>query len=420
VGTIAITALPQASELIDGIAGLVGTQYGRLALVKLGLFFAALGLACVNRLVLTARLGSDVGRRQLIGSIAVEAVAGMCVVLAAAAMASSMPAAHAQPVWPFPWRPSLAAWAEPDSRAELVRLLAASTAGLALIVAGVFVRRIRIGAVCIAVLIVLPFLPALALLLVEAYPTSYAHSATGFSVAAITRGQALFPVFCAACHDPRNGSGGAADLTAPHVWEHLEGELFWRVTDGIADPRGAALMPAFGSTLPEDDRWALVDFVRARNAGLQVRSTGTWPGLVPAPETSVICDGSDAEELADLRDRVLLVTAGDFSVHGPALGRGGDGEPDRTIIRLIQHAAVRPAPGACIAAATKAWDAWAVIAGVSPDRFAGFLTIVDGRGWLRASLPPGTGIDRIRAAIADAHDHPLAAAAGRSPGPHRH
>jgi putative copper resistance protein D len=53
VGTIAVTALPQAGELIGGFPGLFGTQYGHMALIKLGLFCLALGLACINRLLLT-------------------------------------------------------------------------------------------------------------------------------------------------------------------------------------------------------------------------------------------------------------------------------------------------------------------------------------------------------------------------------
>ena len=121
VGTIAVTALPQAGELIGGFPQLIGTQYGHMALIKLCLFALALSLACFNRLVLTARLGAvtRTARRWLISSIAIEVAAVSCVVLAASAMASSPPAAHVQPVWPFASRPSLDAWEEPELRGEL-------------------------------------------------------------------------------------------------------------------------------------------------------------------------------------------------------------------------------------------------------------------------------------------------------------
>ncbi len=43
-------------------------------------------------------------------SIAAEMVLGALVVIAAAFLASLTPGTHEQPVWPFAWRPSLAAF----------------------------------------------------------------------------------------------------------------------------------------------------------------------------------------------------------------------------------------------------------------------------------------------------------------------
>ena len=224
VGTIAVTAIPQAGELIGGLGGLFGTTYGHFALIKIGLFVLALGLACANRLIFTARLGTVAGRRGLVCSIAIEALAVCCVVLAASAMASSTPAAHEQPLWPFAWRPSLDAWDEPDLRWELERLAIAVAAGLALIGASLVWRRFRLVALGLAVFVIAPFAPALDLLLVEAFPTSYFRSTTGFSVDSIAHGKTLFAARCAVCHDAQNGTGSGADLTAPHVWGHLDGE----------------------------------------------------------------------------------------------------------------------------------------------------------------------------------------------------
>jgi putative copper export protein/mono/diheme cytochrome c family protein len=405
VGTIAITALPQAGELIGGLPGLFGTQYGHMALIKLGFFALALGLACVNRLVLTTRLVSPrqgSARTWLIGSVAIEAVAVLCVVLAAAAMASSAPAAHEQPVWPFPWRPSLVAWNEPELRGELERLLIAGATGLALIGIGLALRRFRILAAVLAVVVVAPFAPALSLLLVEAFPTSYAQSTTGFSVDAIVRGKTLFAERCAACHDARNGTESGADLTAPHLWEHLDGELFWSITNGVVDPEGNALMPGFGSALTADDRWSLIDFIRARNVGMQVAKTGKWSPPVPAPATPLICAGRDADSLADLRGHVLLVIAdGDKAVTVPADGS------DVVTIELARGETGAPKTGECVAASATAWEAWGALAGVAPDGFAGYQAIVDGQGWLRAWLPPAATPELVWAAIADARDHPI-------------
>jgi putative copper export protein/mono/diheme cytochrome c family protein len=412
VGTIAVTALPQAGELIGGLPGLIGTQYGHLAAIKIGLFVLALGLACANRLVLTERLAAGAGRRGLIVSVAIETVAVSCVVLAAAAMASSAPAEHIQPVWPFAWRPSLVAWEEPELRGELTRLLIACGCGVALVCTSLILRRFRIVAVVIAMAVMAPFMPSLSLLLVEAFPTSYARSPTGFSVGAIVDGGTLFNERCAVCHVPQNGTGSAADLTAPHMWGHLDGELFWWITNGVADPEGAALMPAFGPVLSEDDRWALIDFIRARNIGVQVSKTGTWSPPVPAPSTPLSCAGPEVDSLLDLSTHVLLVAAG-----------AGTMVPDETsgavTITLSRGAAEKPAEGECVSASTSAWDAWAVLAGVSPDNFAGYRAVVDGQGWLRAWLPPGTALEQALAAIRDARDHPIASGA-RPGGGHHH
>jgi putative copper export protein/mono/diheme cytochrome c family protein len=408
-GTIAITALPQAGELIGGVAGLFGTQYGHMALIKLALFALALGLACVNRLVLTARLASAPARAWLIVSVTIETAAVLGVVLAAAAMASSAPAAHVQPVWPFAWRPSTEAWDEPELRPELLRLLIAAAGGLVLIAASAVWRRFRVLAAGFAVLAIAPFTPALSLLLVEAYPTSYARSTTGFSVDAIVRGKVLYGERCAACHDPQSGTAGGGDLTAPHVWEHLDGELFWRVTNGFIDPEGARLMPAFGSVLTQDDRWSLIDFIHARNIGVQAARTGKWSPAVPAPSTPLSCSGADADSLADFAGSVLLVVA----------DGGRASVPDTVTIVLSRGDTVKPEAGECVTASATAWDAWAVLAGVAPDLLRGYRAIVDGQGWLRAWLPPEAAAGDVTAALRAARDQPLAAGA-RPEGGHHH
>jgi mono/diheme cytochrome c family protein len=331
----------------------------------------------------------------------------ICVVLAAGAMASAPPAGHVQPVWPFAWRPSLDAWEEPELRGELLRLVIAAGGALILVVAGLVVRRFRLLAVALAAIVVAPFASSLDLLLVEAYPTSYARSTTGFSVDAIARGRILFADRCAVCHEPQTGTGSGADLTAPHLWGHLDGELFWWITSGVIDPEGAALMPGFGSVLSEDDRWALIDFVRARNIGRQAADSGKWTPPVPAPAMPLSCAGTDAGALSDLAGKILLVAAGD----GPDI-------PGLVTIRLTREGTHAPKAGECIAAAASAWDAWAVLAGVPADQLTGKRAIVDGQGWLRAWLPPEASADQVQTAIRDARDHPIAAGARPETGHH--
>jgi putative copper resistance protein D len=95
--TIACTALVQAWQWIGSLAGLFGTDYGRIALLKLGGFLLLLILACVNRFVLIERLRDPVQLltcRWLRMSVAAEATLGMLVVILAAFLASAAPATH--------------------------------------------------------------------------------------------------------------------------------------------------------------------------------------------------------------------------------------------------------------------------------------------------------------------------------------
>jgi len=91
------TAAVQVTEFMGGVPGLFGTAYGRIALVKLGLFAVLLALAAINRLALTERLAEaalDAARRHMRVSVATEAVLGMLVVLTAGFLASYAPGTH--------------------------------------------------------------------------------------------------------------------------------------------------------------------------------------------------------------------------------------------------------------------------------------------------------------------------------------
>jgi putative copper export protein len=93
---LAGTGLVQALQLVGSLSALVDTAYGRIALVKICLFLAALVLAAYNRLWLTDRLaeGQSVARRHLYLSVSVEMAAGLMIIIAAAFLASTMPGMH--------------------------------------------------------------------------------------------------------------------------------------------------------------------------------------------------------------------------------------------------------------------------------------------------------------------------------------
>src|ERR1019366_3623361 len=141
---LAGTAVLQVTDLMGGMPGLFGTGYGHVALVKVGLFGVLLALAAVNRLALTDRLAGaapDAARRHMRTSIAIETVLGAVVVITAGFLATHTPGTHEEPVWPFPWRPSLSVFAEPDLRGEVIGALVAVGVAVIMTVAGMIWRR---------------------------------------------------------------------------------------------------------------------------------------------------------------------------------------------------------------------------------------------------------------------------------------
>ena len=135
------SALFQGWVLVAGIPGLVGTAYGWMVLVKLGLFGVLFAFAVVNRYRLAPALLRDdpaAAKRALVRSIAVQTVFGLAIVAAASVLSSLPPAMHEQPVWPFPQMFTLDTVEEdPEFRNEVLgAVLALAGAALLLVIGG--------------------------------------------------------------------------------------------------------------------------------------------------------------------------------------------------------------------------------------------------------------------------------------------
>ena len=416
VAAMAVTAAYQGWVLVGSVPGLVGTGYGWVALGKLALFGVLLGFAWVNRYRFApALLAADPARpkRVLRRSLAWQTGAGVAVVAAAALLSSMPPAMHEQAVWPFADRFTLDTVNEdPEFRREVVvALLALAGAGL---MAGLAIRvrrRWRWALLTPAVLTGFFAVPHLDLLLVPAYPTSFFHSPTHFAAFSIVQGAALYPANCAACHGASGrGDGPAAkglpvppaNLTA-HLWMHSDGELFWWLTHGIKAPEGELAMPGFAATLSEDQRWALIDYIRANNAGAAFQAAGTWPMPVQAPALQAVCQGGRTVSLTDLHGGFVRLVIG--SAHPVAVA-------GITAVLATSDPAATPAPGLCIASDETIPAAYAVVSGVAREALAGTQYLIDGDGWLRAVQRPGAaGWDDPRVLQADVRQfrtHPLA------------
>ncbi|MBI1958037.1 MAG: cytochrome c [Candidatus Rokubacteria bacterium] len=82
---------------------------------------------------------------------------------------------------------------------------------------------------------------------------------------AVEQGEKVAKVNCASCHGAKGKGDGAAaaaltpkpaDWTGKKVQDETDGSLFWKISTG----RGA--MPPW-KHLPENDRWALVHYLRS-------------------------------------------------------------------------------------------------------------------------------------------------------------
>jgi putative copper export protein/mono/diheme cytochrome c family protein len=436
VGVIAITGVLQAGALVGSVPALLGTVYGRVMLLKLGLFAALLGLAVPGRLRFAqapvtqapitqalAVAGPPGARRRLRQSAGVETAIGLAIVVAAGCLAALPPAAQQQPLWPFSWRLSLAALDDPQIRLRVALALAAAGVGVASAVLGSLWRRPRAALLVFAALLLVAAAPTVRLLLVEAYPTSYYRSPTGFAADSIMRGGKIFAANCAVCHGAEGHGDGPlasqlpvrpADLTAPHLWGHRDGELFWWVSNGLQYTDRTQLMPAFAAVLPDTDRWSVIDFVRANNAGYSERTAGAWVAPIVAPALPVVCAGLPADVMRDLRGSVVRVVAdGDAegAGHTPAIPPQ---EGYKVLILHLSRAASAPLPaGECMAATPAAWGAYATLAGLPPDALPGAEFLVDPNGWLRAAWTPGSGRgwttpDQLIAQVRLICTHPIA------------
>jgi putative copper export protein/mono/diheme cytochrome c family protein len=317
VCVLVVSGLSNAWYQVGDVPALIGTDYGRLLLAKLGLFAAMLGLAVTNRGVLTPRLaGGDHGALHLLRLTAVlEIAAGIGVVIIVGVLGVTVPAAHQSPVWPFDytlsWQPlQQSAWMQ-------VAVTAAGTVAcisVAVTMRGLLGRPPRLHSAALAG-IAIPAGILAWLLGVAAYPTTYAVSPVGYTADAIESGSALYASRCQACHGDKGRSDGATAALLPvkpaslteRVPNQREGDLFWWIAHGVPNTP----MPGFSSKLSDIEIWNLIQFLdaqaMARNA---TAMTDRVKPLRPvfAPDFTFEIIGRPQESLERQRgDRITLL-----------------------------------------------------------------------------------------------------------------
>jgi putative copper export protein/mono/diheme cytochrome c family protein len=408
IAALVLSAGVQGWVLVASIPGLVGTAYGWMVLVKLALFAVLLGFAAANRYRFAPALlqdRPDAAKHVLVRSIVLQTGVAIAIIAAAVVLSELPPSMHEQPLWPFADRFSLAAINEdPDFRREVIEAGLALAGAAGVVAMCLALRRFRLAAGALAAITAWFAIPHLDLLLVTAYPTSFYHSPTGFASASIDAGRTLYAQNCVACHGATgHGDGPAAktlpvppaDLTADHLWMHSDGELFWWLTHGMQTPEGAAAMPGFASILDQDQRWSVIDFIRARNAGDKMAATGTWTMSLQAPGFDAVC-GQQTRTLHDMRGTFVLLRFGAAAV-APRL----DGVVTITV----------GGPGPCTSTDETVPAAYAIVAGLDASHLQGMDFLIDDYGLLRTMQRAGPASAALAAEIRTLRAHPVAEAA---------
>jgi putative copper export protein/mono/diheme cytochrome c family protein len=299
VGTLLVTGTLNSIFLVGSVPALLGTDYGRLLLLKLALFLTMVTFAAINRQWLAPQLSETPGTelavlRQLQRNALIEAMLAALVLLVVGVLGTTAPALHVQPEWPLPFKLSLDVLeTEPGPQLQSIVAAVVALGGVVLLVYGLLRPRQRMLQMLIGLFVFLAtgWWP-LQFMVVTAYPTSFYNSAVPLTAPSVMAGATVFAANCAACHGADGKGDGPlaanlavrpADLTAAHIFGHSDGDLFWWISHGI--PEGG--MPGFAAVLNEEKRWDVINFVHARASALQpgVLLPEVTPGPAPpAPD----------------------------------------------------------------------------------------------------------------------------------------
>ncbi len=295
--------------LAGTVPALIGTEYGRLLLSKITIFITMVIFGAVNLLRMTPRLMPATAERRTLIQAAlghlrrnalVEAGLGLCVLCIVAVLGILPPGLHTEPGWPLPFRLELSALSAPST--VLLAILTA-LGGILVIGAVATAAAARYRAMTAAwggLVLCLAFgWLALQPAIEPAYPTSFYAPAEPYAAASVVHGARLYAENCALCHGAGGkGDGPAAagltvhpaDLTAPHLFAHTPGDLFWWVSHGKAN----GVMPGFAGVMTPAERWDVINFVRAHAAGVLSRHIGPQvaaAATAPIPDFAFESDG---------------------------------------------------------------------------------------------------------------------------------
>jgi len=334
VTVLIATGTYNAWTLVGAVPPLVGTRYGHLLLLKLALLLPLIAVAAVNLLklkprILALRAEQSAARiaellHRLRRNVTREAILGACILVVVGMMSVTPPARHIQPEWPFAFRWFWNATSVSGKiRAQLSDAYWLAGAGVIGLACAFILRRrprYRLLGVSLATLGYGGWIYHTAIS-IDAYPTTYLRPSVPYNVISVANGAHFYQEACATCHgvggygDGPNGKGfkpRPADLTAKHSADHTAGDLFWWLTHGVRKDGVLTPMPGFGASLDEEERWDMINFLRALSAAERARQMSALvepePWLV-APDFVYRTVKDENRSLKDHRDNnvVMLV-----------------------------------------------------------------------------------------------------------------
>ncbi|MBM4261363.1 MAG: c-type cytochrome [Deltaproteobacteria bacterium] len=326
---IVVTGSANAWNLVGGFPQLFGSEYGRLLLGKLALLLPLLAVAARNLRRVKPSLSAPIASNgqfiesvlRLRRNVLLETTLGMAILLIVGHLGVTPPARHVQPDWPFPFRWD---WSVLDksakARAEFDRGVVWAVVGAGALLCPLLRRRRRTVTTLIGVS-ALGYAGYVVndLVVIDAYPTTYKRPGVSYNAISVANGGALYHESgCVSCHGV-NGYGDGpnaqdlnpkpVDLTAAHANAHTAGDLYWWLSYGV---KPTSAMPGFSESLSEEERWDLINYLRALSSSKRARGLAPLieekPWLV-APDFAYTTDKGESRTLRDHRGNkiVLLV-----------------------------------------------------------------------------------------------------------------
>lgn len=317
VFAVVLSGLVLGAHFIDTQGDLLGTSYGVLICAKVVVLLGILLIANRVRRYFLPALTTMTPRHYVAAAGWVSMEFGLAIIVLGlvAWLSQTIPAAHDQPHWWLPFRLAPDAtwpvWPTPLYVTGGMLLAAACLLWLLIKSPSVTTPAIAVGGLAGAA-------AAAWSLSVPAFPDTYRRSTVPYLTVSIAEGQRQFERLCTGCHG-RGGQGDGpaasglpkppANLSEPHTALHTAGDMYWWLGHGI-EPGG---MPAFADVLNDQDRWDVINFLRAFSQGFQARVLSPsviferpWLG---APGFYIDGDDDTIRELKDFRERsnVLLV-----------------------------------------------------------------------------------------------------------------